>query len=163
MHELQFRQHDNKAHILAEAQGYLKTLLESEDVQYGDYIDKIRCVRNGLLLSTVLSWVKAGFIKEDLFHELIISKQSLDDRERNLITRLTPQESDTALRAAEMLSYSMVMFKGQDSAIEFLNTPCKQLSDQIPIKLIDTQAGYEYVITRLINNELEYRGNANAA
>jgi len=163
MHELQLKQQDKGAYILSEAQGYLKTFLESENVQYGDYIDKIRCVRNGISLSTVLSWVKAGFIKDELFHEIIISKQSMDDRERNLITRLTPQESDIALRAAEMLAYSMVIFRGQDRAIEFLNSPCKQLSDQVPLKLIDTQAGYEYVLIRLINNELEYRGSADAA
>ena len=135
---------------------FFMTLMEHpEAAECGDPIDRLKIVRSGVPLGTVQDWVKTGVVNENILNEIVISQRSQDDRISNNINHLTPHESDVAVRIARFMAYCLSVFENADLAIRFANSPNPVLSGQIPLKLMDTQAGYEYVVHKMEAGEFK--------
>ena len=85
--------------------------------------------------------------------KVIANKLGISDRTltRRLqpSARLTPEESDRAVRLARVVARSIEVLGSPENAADWLRTPHPVLEDRTPFEMLDTDAGVQLVETIL--------------
>lgn len=115
-------------------------------------LDKL--VREGI------PWASAAHAKAQLglsdkkFAELLGASPSTLARVKKKQARLSLVASDRLVRLADVVSQAIDTLENQEAAIRWLNSPQRGLGWQIPMELIQTEAGASQVQTLL--GQIEY-------
>jgi putative toxin-antitoxin system antitoxin component (TIGR02293 family) len=92
-------------------------------------------------------------LERDEIHRLIVSKRSLE-RRRASRDRLSRDETDRAERVARVLSQALDVLGDDAKVRRWLHAPNSALAGDVPLDLLETEAGARHVETVL--GRLEY-------
>ncbi len=111
-------------------------------------MDLVAIVREGLPPESVDALAqKMGLSKEDVFR-LIVPRRTLAARKAQH-ARLNAEESEKITRMARIFALTAETFQNTQKAQAWLRRPSRPLGGQVPLDLLDTEAG-----ARLVEDEL---------
>lgn len=115
----------------------LRGLLGNRDLR--TEMDLIAVVEHGLP-TRVLSELRRAGLTEDEIHRLVIRRRILS-RRRARRRKLTPVESDRALRLARIVALASEVFGERGRALRWLRKPKHRFAGRVPLDVIATEPG----------------------
>lgn len=110
-------------------------------------------VQGGLPLATQAVFLSHGLTKDE-FHRIVIPHRTFrhrtERRKKGMAETLTTDESDKALRAARVLALAERVFANRDKALTWMRKPKKRFRGELPMTLLQTEAGARLVEQMLI-------------
>lgn len=100
--------------------------------------DLLRAVEGGFRTAALDALLEAG-IKPSEIETLIAPLRTLQRRRRD--GRLSPGESDAALRLARIVTKAEMTFGSRERALAWLRRPNRSFGDAAPMTLLTTEAG----------------------
>jgi putative toxin-antitoxin system antitoxin component (TIGR02293 family) len=120
----------------------------------GDTSDLIARMRSGVAADVVLVLAeKLGVGQKRLLDLLQLRQHAVGRRIRENGT-LSPTEQDRLYRAEKVLVRAVQVLEDGDSARRWLTRANRSLGGEVPLALLDTQAGYEMILDTL--RRIEY-------
>jgi putative toxin-antitoxin system antitoxin component (TIGR02293 family) len=113
--------------------------------------DLARAVEDGFP-AAVLAQLRAAGFRQDELARFVAPERTL--KRRRAEGRLTPQESDGAVRAARLLALAERTLGGRAAALEWLRSPKRSLGGRSPIEAGATETGARRVAGVLVSAEL---------
>ncbi len=99
----------------------------------------IALIRRGLPLSTVRGWPAGlGLTRREVEIVLGLGARAL---ERRTGPRLTPVESERAVRVARLVARAESVFRDRTQALEWCQSPQPSLDGETPFQFMDTEMG----------------------
>jgi putative toxin-antitoxin system antitoxin component (TIGR02293 family) len=111
----------------------------------------VKAVEAGFAPSVVESLAAAGFDRSEI-DRLVVPSRTLHRRRGN--GRLSPQESDAALRLARVLSTARDTFGDPENALRWLRLPNSRFEGKKPIDFLKSEAGSRYIEDYLLRADL---------
>jgi putative toxin-antitoxin system antitoxin component (TIGR02293 family) len=116
--------------------------------------EAIESVRHGISINNLDRMVRTlGIEREVLLEILGISTRTLQ-RKFRANDRLSPLASDRLSRVERIFQLAAGVFGDEKKAAEWLKRPSRALDNELPIKLLDTDAGTQQVEQEL--RRIEY-------
>ncbi|HSU31601.1 MAG TPA: antitoxin Xre/MbcA/ParS toxin-binding domain-containing protein [Bryobacteraceae bacterium] len=116
--------------------------------------EAIESVRHGISISNLDRMIQTlGIDREVLLDILGISNRTLQ-RKFRANDRLSPLASDRLSRVDRIYQLAVSVFGDEKKAAEWLKRPSRALNNELPIKLLDTDAGTQQVEQEL--RQIEY-------
>jgi len=116
--------------------------------------EAIESVRHGISISNLDRMIQMlGIDREVLLDILGISNRTLQ-RKFRANDRLSPLASDRLSRVDRIYQLAVSVFGDEKKAAEWLKRPSRALNNELPIKLLDTDAGTQQVEQEL--RQIEY-------
>jgi putative toxin-antitoxin system antitoxin component (TIGR02293 family) len=116
--------------------------------------EAIESVRHGISVSNLDRMIQTlGIDREMLLDILGISNRTLQ-RKFRANDRLSPLASDRLSRVDRIYQLAVSVFGDEKKAAEWLKRPSRALNNELPIKLLDTDAGTQQVEQEL--RQIEY-------
>jgi putative toxin-antitoxin system antitoxin component (TIGR02293 family) len=107
--------------------------------------EAIESVRHGISISNLDRMIQTlGIDREVLLDILGISNRTLQ-RKFRANDRLSPLASDRLSRVDRIYQLAVSVFGDEKKAAEWLKRPSRALNNELPIKLLDTDAGTQQV------------------
>ena len=127
---------------------------ETEQTQEQNYREQIATIRKGIAVSDAESLRAHWNIPANRFAEILGTSTRQWSRLRNQpkTSLLGSVETDRLLRVKSVLAKAEAIFADNEKAISWTNRPNKALGGEVPLTLMDTDAGVrqiETVLTRL--------------
>lgn len=120
----------------------------------GDTYDVIARMRDGTPARTVAGIASnLGVSQERLFELLRLPKSTVKGR-ISAGGKLSGTEQDRVYRADRVLLRALQVLEGDDAAKAWLSRANRSLGGEVPLALLDTEAGYELVLDTL--GRIEY-------
>lgn len=113
--------------------------------------DLVRAVKAGFSPSVVEALAAAGFDRSEI-DRLVVPTRTLHRRRGN--GRLSPQESDAALRLARVLAAAKEAFGDPKVALKWLRAPNSRFEGKKPIDFLKSEAGSRYIEDFLLRADL---------
>ncbi len=118
-------------------------------------LDLIETIRHGLPKQALERLAKALRVKVlDLENILPVSRRTLQRYEQQDVKFLPTELSDHILQVAKVYARAVEVFEAEELALEWLQAPIVALGERIPMRLLDTSAGVDLVLTEL--GRIEY-------
>lgn len=116
-------------------------------------IDIAHLIRKGLPFKTIENFCKVfGLSQQELYRYLRLNERTMARRKKEF--KLNADESDRIYRLAKIFSMALYVLEDDKFAVEWLSTPKAVLGGEIPLALLDTEAGANEV-TQLLGR-IEY-------
>lgn len=116
--------------------------------------EAIESVRHGISISNLDRMIQTlGIDREVLLDILGISNRTLQ-RKFRANDRLSPLASDRLSRVDRIYQLAVSVFGDEKKAAEWLKRPSRALNNELPIRLLDTDAGTQQVEQEL--RQIEY-------
>jgi putative toxin-antitoxin system antitoxin component (TIGR02293 family) len=110
--------------------------------------DLIAAVRQGLPFAVFTALQESLGVSAATLAQLIgIPMRTLHRRRRE--GKFKPDESDSLVRIARVLSHVLELFDDKAEALYWLKTPASALDDSTPLSLLDTEVGAQEVLRLL--------------
>lgn len=109
--------------------------------------DLLRAVEAGFRAAALDALIAAGINQAEL-ETLVAPLRTLQRRKRD--GRLTPAESDAALRVARILSHAEMTLGSRERALAWLRRPNRTFGDATPMALLATEAGGRRIEDQLL-------------
>jgi putative toxin-antitoxin system antitoxin component (TIGR02293 family) len=107
----------------------------------------VQRVRAGLSTAEVRAFIDSSLLDRDRVLRIVsVSKRTL---ERRATATLSPEQSDRLARLRRVYDFAADMIGDRDRARMWLGTPSRALDGNVPLDLLDTDAG-----TRLVEDTL---------
>jgi putative toxin-antitoxin system antitoxin component (TIGR02293 family) len=108
-------------------------------------VEAIESVRHGISISNLDRMVQDLSIDREVLLEILgISTRTLQ-RKFKANDRLSPMASDRLSRVGRIYQLATDVFGDEKKAAEWLKRPSRALSNELPIKLLDTDLGTQQV------------------
>ncbi|OYY74231.1 MAG: hypothetical protein B7Y40_05695 [Gammaproteobacteria bacterium 28-57-27] len=117
-------------------------LLGGDDLVQELGLNTIKQVRLGIESGVIGRLAEAGL--EPKYRQRIIPERTFQRRQK-AGERLTPEESERALRYARVVAEADRVFGEHDKGMRWLHSPMKQLENQSPLDVLDTDIGARLV------------------
>ncbi|OUS28062.1 hypothetical protein A9Q98_07935 [Thalassotalea sp. 42_200_T64] len=115
----------------------------------------LKVIREGLPLEMMdKATVILGVSTKEFVPMLGMNIRSFQRNKKNEAWRLTPLQSEQALKITELVAQANNYFGDHEIALKWLNTPSNAFAKKCPIDLLDTSAGIEAVSEKI--NALAY-------
>lgn len=101
--------------------------------------DLASAVEKGFKTAAIDRLIERGILKEEVFF-LVIPRRTLDHRIKNKES-LSLDESDRAVRVANIMLLAQKVFGDQESAFAWLRGPKRKLHGNTPMGMLKTEAG----------------------
>jgi putative toxin-antitoxin system antitoxin component (TIGR02293 family) len=116
--------------------------------------EAIESVRHGISISNLDRMIQTlGIDREILLDILGISNRTLQ-RKFRANDRLSPLASDRLSRVDRIYQLAVSVFGDEKKAAEWLKRPSRALNNELPLRLLDTDAGTQQVEQEL--RQIEY-------
>lgn len=107
--------------------------------------EAIESIRHGISISNLDRMIQTlGIDREVLLDILGISNRTLQ-RKFRANDRLSPLASDRLSRVDRIYQLAVTVFGDEKKAAEWLKRPSRALNNELPIRLLDTDAGTQQV------------------
>lgn len=120
----------------------------------------IALIRRGLPLSAVRSWpAKLGLTRSEVERVLGLGARAL---ERRTGSRLTPGESERAVRVARLVAQAERVFQDPALALAWCQSPQPSLGHETPFQVLDTGMGGSAVreLLERVERDLQHKPSA---
>ena len=117
-------------------------LIGGDDLVQSVGLNTIRQVRQGIESVVIERLAEAGL--EPKYRQRIIPERTFQRRQK-AGERLTPEESERALRYARVVAEADRVFGEHEKGMRWLHSPMKQLENQSPLDVLDTDIGARLV------------------
>ena len=125
------------------------TLAAIESLNTAGGFELIESTRHGVAASLLDELASSlGVDRRSVANVLHISERTLSRRLQQK-SRLTPEESDRAIRLARVFAKAKDTFGQQSKAAHWFQSPNRALGGSTPFELMDTGGGAEWVLTIL--------------
>lgn len=116
-------------------------------------IDIAHYIRKGLPFKTIETICKElNLSQQELYHYLRLNERTMARRKKE--HKLQADESDRIYRLAKIFALAIFVLEDKKFAVDWLSTPKTVLGGEIPLALLDTEAGTNEV-TQLLGR-IEY-------
>ena len=128
---------------------------DTEQIQEQDYRKQIATIRNGIPVSDAESLRADWEISANRFAEILgTSTRQWSRLKKHVGTSLSlgAVETDRLVRMKSTLAQADSIFDDREKAVAWINRPNKALGGEVPLTLMDTDAGIrqiETILTRL--------------
>lgn len=117
-------------------------LIGGDDLVQSVGLNTIRQVRQGIESVVIERLAEAGL--ESKYRQRIIPERTFQRRQK-AGERLTPEESERALRYARIVAEADRVFGEHGKGMRWLHSPMQQLENQSPLDVLDTDIGARLV------------------
>jgi putative toxin-antitoxin system antitoxin component (TIGR02293 family) len=104
--------------------------------------------QRGLPLTTINRMTRQGLTRDEV-HSLVIHRRTFKHRKSNQ-QRLSPEESDRAIRAARILARAQAVFGDSPSALQWIRQPKSRFEGKTPLQMMVTECGSRLVEEMLL-------------
>ena len=119
-----------------------KDLIGSNDPSQDDPFGVIKMLRQGIQHGVIERLAEAGLSSK--YRQQIIPERTFQRRQK-AGERLTLEESERALRFARIVAEADRVFGEHEKGMRWLHSPMKQLENQSPLDVLDTDIGARLV------------------
>lgn len=116
-----------------------------------DNMTAVVAIREGLATDIIDEILARGVVSREQLHQLVIPRRTLDHR-RKAGARLTPAESERALRVERVISHALDTFGDSERARSYMSKPMSRFRGLSCIEMLDTDIGarlVEDLLTRI--------------
>ena len=105
----------------------------------------IGAVRKGLPAGKLTKMAQLLAVDQELLLRILGVSQRTIQRKHALSDRLSPAASDRLSRIDRIYTLAVAVFGDGDKAAQWLKRPSRALANELPLKLLDTDAGTQRV------------------
>lgn len=109
-----------------------------------DDMTTVAAIREGLDTDIIDEILAQGVVSREQLYQLVIPRRTLDHR-RTAGDRLTPTESERALRVKRVVRHALDTFGGSERARSYMSKPLSRFRGLSCIEMLDTEIGARLV------------------